>query len=136
MDEHPCDEIDFYPGSVCCNSAEKFFAKTNEPLKKKIARFAFNFSKKIRFVHFVVTIFLLYFKKFPLSAEDKELLKKYDFVHVHGSYEILSTFLDYKSTKTKIILTTHTPEPLIDEEIGRFGVSFLFKIFPRLRIFF
>ncbi|OWV14380.1 glycosyltransferase family 4 protein [Fibrobacter sp. UWB5] len=135
LDEHPCDEIDFYPGSKCCDSVE-VSAQTDNSQNKSLKRKIYNFIKKNNFLFFLLTIYALFFKKNHLSDEDKSLLQKYDFVHVHGSYEILSSFLNYKSTKTKVILTTHTPEPLIDEEIERFGMDFLFKIMPCIRNFF
>lgn len=136
LDEHPCEEIDFYPGSVCLDSQKETAALINVTLKQRIKKKLVSFLQKNKYTSFALTIYSLYFRKYPLSAKDKELLKKYDFVHVHGSYEILSSFLDFKSAKTKVILTTHTPEPLIDEEIGRFGDEFLFRLLPCIRNFF
>jgi len=133
LDEHPCEEIDFYPGTIClsdCNKKNALSCKTS--LKRKI----YHFIQKNRYIDFIITIYILFFQKKKLSVDDLNLLKKYDFVHIHGSYEMLRTFFNYRSSKTKVILTTHTPQPLIDEEVGRFRVQPLFKIFPFLRTYF
>lgn len=134
LDEHPCEEIDFYPGSQCgkgagvCNGTKSIRIKIKLYIRKLFA--------KIKFIDFLLTLNSLYIKHFPLSEKDKSLLEKYDFVHVHCVNEFLQSFYNFNGKRTKIILTTHTPEPLIDELAGRFGMLSLLKLFPFVRNFF
>ncbi len=131
LDEHPCAEIDFYPESDCLQTN---FQNDKQPLsfKTKISTFL----SKNKYTGFSIELYRTYFKKIPLTIEENNLLKKYDFVHIHWAQEILQTFSNFNNGKTKVILTTHTPEPLFDELAGRFGVQVLLKRLPFIRNFF
>ena len=131
LDEHPNDEIDFYPGSVCTDTLPKINESTFTFKQKFLS-----FLSRNRYFSFFRTLYQYYFKKIPLTNEEIELLKKYDFVHVHWASEILKTFSTFKINKTKVILTTHTPEPLFDELVGNCGMGSFIKKFPFIRDFF
>ena len=134
LDEHPCEEIDFYPKSQCGKNAGN--DNESKSIRLKIKMYIRELFTKIKFIDFILTLNSLYIKHFPLNEKDKSLLEKYDFVHVHCVNEILQSFYNFNNQKTKIILTTHTPEPLIDELAGRFGMQSLLKLFPFVRNFF
>lgn len=124
---NPCDEIDFYPQEATTE---------NESVKKVSFKKGISaLLQKNKYTNFFVVIYRIYFKKYPLSRADEALLSKYDYVHVHLAAEILRTFQHFNNGKTKVILTTHTPEPLIDEYIDRYGVRRLMTIFPFIRRF-
>lgn len=127
LDENPCENIDFYPSNK---------VETEAPKQQKLGlkRMVSKFLSSCKYTEFFIVLYRYYIKKIELSKSDYELLQKYDFVHVHLMSEILQTFRYYKGN-AKVILTTHTPEPMIDELIGRFNVHFLMKIFPFVRTF-
>lgn len=63
-------------------------------------------------------ILYMYFRRVPLTNEEISLLNQYEYVHCH-IYSHLADLLAYKNRiNTKIIYTTHTPEPCIDELSG------------------
>ena len=132
LDEHPCEDIDFYPGSECYDSVPKITKESRSSLKGKLSFFL----SKNKYTAFLTELYRQYFKRVPLSIADKELLQKYDFVHVHWAYDVFQTFSNFNNGKTKVILTTHTPEPLFDELVGRFGVHTLVKKLPFIRNYF
>ena len=127
LDENPCESIDFYPSSGVVAESGK---KQKPGLKRLVSRFL----SACKYTEFFVVLYRYYIKKIELSKSDYELLEKYDFVHVHLMSEILQTFQYYKG-KAKVVLTTHTPEPMIDELIGRFNVRILMKFLPFVRTF-
>ena len=127
LDENPNECIDFYPLK---NSSVGLEKKQKWSLKRHISRIL----SSCRYTEFFIVLYRYYIKKIELSKSDYELLQKYDFVHVHLMSEVLQTFQYYKG-KTKVVLTTHTPEPMIDELIGRFNVQILMKFLPFIRNF-
>ena len=131
LEEHPCEEIDFYPKPVCSEGTVSS-EKQAFSLKGRISEVL----SKNKYASFIRELYRQYFKKVPLSSSDKDLLKKYDFVHLHWAREVFQTFSDFNNGKTKVVLTTHTPEPLFDELVGRFGVQTLSKRIPIIRNYF
>ena len=89
------------------------------PLRSKIAyyipTFIRNHVPSLRIFGFWVDVWFKYFFKCKLSNSDIKELNMYDYVHVHQTVEILQYFHSKKKLKIKIILTSHNPEPYIDE---------------------
>lgn len=82
---------------------------------------------------FFVDVFFKYFVKCKLSKNDILELKQYDFVHVHQPVEILQYFYNKTKVKAKIILTTHNPEPYIDELAGLYNCKEYLNKHKKLR---
>jgi glycosyltransferase involved in cell wall biosynthesis len=116
LESSPCEEIDFYP------------SKKENGVKSKIRQWIMNH----KYVYFFVAVYWEYFRKSPLSSDDQNLLSRYDCVHVHSICDMMKTFSIYKG-RTRVILTTHTPEPFIDEFADECGMKFLLDWFPCLR---
>lgn len=76
-----------------------------------------------------------YYQQVPLSKKDLEILEQYDYVHIHMISAFLRSFRGYKG-HAKVILTSHMPEPCIDETMGLCGYPNLLKRMPALRNFF
>lgn len=91
--------------------------------------------KSLNVVSLVADIYWFYFQKAKLTQEEKALLDIFDYVHIHTVSQYLRSFLDYKRN-AKIILTTHMPEPCIDEIADRSGFKFMFLRIPILRNYF
>lgn len=116
LEKKTCDEVDFYP------------SKQENDVRSKIRQWI----TKHKCIYFFIAVYWEYFKKSPLSSDDQKLLSKYDYVHVHSVCDMMKTFSIYKG-KTKVILTTHTPEPFIDEFANECGMKFLLDYVPCLR---
>lgn len=127
LDECPCESIDFYPS---VGTAAESQQRQMPGLKRLISKFL----SSCKYTEFFIVLYRYYVKKIELNESDRNLLEKYDFVHVHLMSEVLQTFQYYKGN-AKVVLTTHTPEPMIDELIGRFNVRFFMKFFPFVRTF-
>lgn len=113
---NPCKEIDFY------------HSKKRNGAKSKIKQWII----KHKSLYFFIAVYWEYFRKSPLPSDDQALLSNYDYVHVHSICDMMKTFSIYKG-RPKIILTTHTPEPFIDEFADECGMKFLLDWFPSLR---
>ena len=128
LDLHPQKEISFYPIEyhvVKKTYNGKFFVEIRNFIKRILYPFLF-----------VKCLYDNYFSVVSLSEEDTELLSKYDFVHVHYLSHILQSFTNYNNKSTKIILTTHNPEPLIDQLAEEFHSKWVLKVIPFFRNYF
>lgn len=56
-----------------------------------------------------------YFKSIKLNDEELVLLNNVDFVHFHQTQDSLQLYKSFRKFKAKTVLTTHMPEPFIDE---------------------
>ena len=106
LDECPCESIDFYPS---VGTAAESQQRQMPGLKRLISKFL----SSCKYTEFFIVLYRYYVKKIELNESDRNLLEKYDFVHVHLMSEVLQTFQYYKGN-AKVVLTTHTPEPMID----------------------
>lgn len=127
LDIYPCDQIDFYTDKIVEN--KKNSSASRKQIKKILSSFLMNFG----WGKFILAIYRSYYKFDGLTLEEKNLVEKYDFVHIHWLSQISESFRNFKGKHTKIILTTHTPEPLIDELAGIYGQTWLLKFFPIVR---
>ena len=91
-----------------------------------------NKSKKIGFI---LEACHLYFRNFVLTEEDRAIINRFDFVHIHSINDMLSSFCQ-GGIRPLTILTTHTPEPFFDEMVSRYGYTKVFKALPFIRSFF
>lgn len=84
-----------------------------------------NWISKIFFRHsslkFIYTLFSAFFRSKKLNPTEIKLINRFDYVHFHWLSEVLKYHRSLEKTNAKIILTTHTPEPLIDEVIHNSG---------------
>lgn len=121
LDENHCENIDFYPDEYVMPS--KNIPKRG--FKLKFRNFVKWLSSPYRFFKCLRTN---YFKKIPLTKSDLALISKYDYVHVHYLCHMLQSFMSFENQHTKIILTTHNPEPLIDQLAGEYNSTWMLKL--------
>lgn len=91
--------------------------------------------KTFKIVRFVLDLIHIYFKKIPLSKSDILLINEFDFVHFHSIYDLWS-ISNRNQIKSKVILTTHTPEPFYDEFVSQSGYECLKTHLNFLRLYF
>jgi len=127
LDVYPREQIDFYTDRI----VEK--KECSYTSKKHIKKILSSFLEKYNWGKFILAIYRSYYKIGDLTLEEKKMVDQYDFVHIHWLFQMSESFRYFKSKHTKIILTTHTPEPLIDELAGIYGQTWLLKFFPVVR---
>ena len=128
FEKNPCENIDFYPEPY--KEAEKIYPIRGWKLKFR------NVLKWIGSpIRFLLCLKKNYYLRRPLSSEDKELLEQYDCVHVHYLSHYLQSFMGFNNGHTRTILTTHNPEPLIDQLAGEYRSEWMLKI-PGFRNYF
>jgi glycosyltransferase involved in cell wall biosynthesis len=132
LKDNPKDEICFLP--------DWYFKKTLTDYACRgsvlfIIRMISNCCKKTGWIKFLLTIFTDFFIKRHHSKEALEFYNQFDFIHVHISSLILSDFYKGSGIRAKVLLTSHCPEPLIDELGNTYCPGFLER-HPRLRDFF
>lgn len=72
-----------------------------------------------------------------LSHDEVELLNKFDFVHVHSIEDMRKYFLKRNlDLKVKVILTSHCPEPYVDELSSQSYYNKFFQTFQFVRNYF
>lgn len=107
--------IDFYPNSI----NPSFFQKLNNKIER-IIRDSFKKSNKFNCLK---DLFLFYYYKKPLSREEILYINTYDFIHIHSVIHYLRYFYKSKRIHSKLIVTTHSPEPFVDEVFENYGYS-------------
>lgn len=112
-------EVYFYSDIIAKEKEVKNIVKKNNWVNKTFF--------KIPLLKFVYTLFSIFFKPKRLSPTEIELINKFDYVHFHWLSEILKYHKSLGKTNARIILTTHTPEPLIDEILHNSKKSFILK---------
>lgn len=121
--KHPCDNIDFYPlenkYDILIHSKGSIKETIHKLLKKC---FGHPF-------HFILSLRNNYFRHTPLSNNEIELIDQYDYVHIHYLSHYLQSFMGFNNGHTKFILTTHNPEPLIDQIAGENKSEWFLKLF-------
>lgn len=72
-----------------------------------------------------------------LSQDEIELLNKFDYVHVHSIEDMRKYFLKRSvDLKVKVILTSHCPEPYVDEITSQSYYNKFFQTFQFVRNYF
>ena len=127
LKENHCDQICFYSDIVSNIETEVEPTSNKQSFKERL--------KKNTWIKTIFYIGWFYFQKEPLNDNDLKILSEYDYVHVHNVSTFLRSFRDYKG-KTKIILTSHMPEPCIDETMSLCGHPKLLKRLPFIRNYF
>lgn len=128
LEQNPYPGIDFYH-KVCKR-------QPNKPnICQVIQSYFTKFIRRVGILNFLRVLYKNYYSKDTLSTQEIELINTYDFIHVHVVTEVLQNFRD-KRIKSKIILTTHCPEPFIDEISALYGYSNIWKYFPTLHKMF
>lgn len=128
LNANPCESIDFYPVPY----TEVLGNLPREGWRLKLRNALKWLGSPIRFA---LCLKQNYFSRKPISSEDKDLLDQYDCVHVHYLSHYLQSFMEFDNGHTKTILTTHNPEPLIDQLAGEFRSEWMLKI-PGFRNYF
>jgi glycosyltransferase involved in cell wall biosynthesis len=133
--KNPSPYIDFYSDKI---SDKRNHAKHTGSSNfivvclKKLKHFLLGF----KFFVFFFNVIDVYWRKRTLNQTEIALLSKYDYVHLHIISDIFNTFNSLKGINTKIILTTHTPSPLVDEIFSNFNYEWLLRYFPVFRSYF
>lgn len=122
LKKYPHCEISFYSDLINkVNVQERRKSQENKSIKSFILR---NPILKLLY-----TLGSTYFKSEKLTPKEIDLIKGFDYIHFHWLSEILRYHKCLKRTSIKTILTTHTPEPLIDEITNNNEKKiFIFKI--------
>lgn len=129
---YACDNIDFYSDIIGTSISDNEF---HESIYRKIRRQMLFSILKIKFFAFIIELKHFYFTRKKLSNTEKELLGKYDYVHVHTMMSLVHYFMG-EHTNVKVIFTTHCPEPCIDELSNNYGMSFFLNHIPYFRRIF
>lgn len=116
-----------------------FYHEWNRTFPEKVA-FAFEIAlKKLfkfsRILSFFVAIYFMFFHEKRLRKNEIEYIEGFDFVHIHLAFELLQYFKNIRLKHTKIILTTHNPEPYIYEVAGIFNCVDFLESHTKLRDF-
>ena len=70
----------------------------------------------IYLIRFWISLYKIYFYTEKLTKDEIDLINKFDFVHLHSIEDMRKYFLKNKmKINAKTILTSHCPEPFIDE---------------------
>ena len=126
LNAHSVPEICFYP--VEYKEPTKYIPKGGILLSMR------NFAKDcLALYRFAKKIRACYNTKEELTEDDRDLIDKFDFVHVHNIPDFLRSFVNFHNGHTKIVLTTHYPEPMADEIAEEFGCEWVWRLFPSLR---
>ena len=107
----------------------------HETLLSKMCTFVLmafvSLSKKSMLQHIPLVISnFLYGRK--LTKESIEYLNQFDAIHVHSG-PIMNQFFKKNKIRGKLILTSHCPEPVIDEMSGKPKAKAFYKQHPNLR---
>lgn len=90
----------------------------------------------IKFFKFCYSLYSIYFKKELLSENEIDVINEYDFIHIHTFSQYMTSFANEKRINSRIIVTTHCPEPCFDEVCGLFQYKTLFKVLSPIRSWF
>lgn len=72
-----------------------------------------------------------------ISKKEKEVIKQYDFVHFHSISSAHAFARDIQELGVKTIITTHNPEPNIDEVAAlNYSLAKIIKCFPFVRNYY
>lgn len=125
---NPSSEISFLP--------EKTFSKTlTDILFRGTIVLLLNIVNKVckpnSSIKFLLFIYYTFYVKRRYSKEALDFYNQFDYIHVHDTRKILTDFYPDSGVTAKIILTSHSPEPLIDE-IGNSQKPGFFSRHPKL----
>lgn len=126
LDKYPNKQITFY---------SDIFSKKTESSSKPKGKGIISRVKSTPIGKVIAYLGWFYYQQSPLTEQDLDILNRYDFVHIHLLSTYLRSFRDY-SGHAKVIITSHMPEPCIDETMGLCGYPNLLKKIPFLRDFF
>lgn len=83
---------------------------------------------------FFISIFELYFRSYGLNKKSVSYLNSFDVIHIHSLPQILQYFSNNR-VNANLILTSHTPEPVIDQLFSSQGLSDYLSKHKRFRDF-
>lgn len=126
LKDNPCNQITFY-SDVHPNIDKKIQGTEYKSFKQ--------WFKNTSIGKIISYLGWFYYQRIPLTNEDLDLLSKFDYVHIHLVSVFLRSFRDYTGP-AKIILTSHMPEPCVDEVMSICGYPNLLKHIPFLRNMF
>lgn len=131
LDRYPTSEVKFYSDVFGDKNRHKFSIKQFHPIR--LILILLNFAK----IPIVSRLFGTFYAKGILSNTEKSELKKFDFVHFHNISLMYAYGKAVQRLGVKTILTTHTPEVMVDEIFGETtkGTLFLNK-YKKLREYF
>lgn len=128
LKENPRGEISFYP--------DDFKNTIRQRIYSKFERICVHKTVWSKLLNFVAILYLDYFFNYPLSSKEIDFINSFDYVHVHSVIFYLRFFYGNKKIKAKTILTSHSPEPLIDEISAEHGYFYWFNAHKKVRNFF
>ena len=109
---------------------------THFSLMTKIGNYSISLLKKLfkknKIISFSILIYDYFFRKYQISKNGIDFLESFDAIHIHS----LPLFLQYFSRNkvdVKLILTSHTPEPVIDQLFKASGYGAFLANHPKFR---
>lgn len=128
LNENPSNVVKFYSDLANRQDSNNYIQPSRANSRVKRLKCKIN---KILSDKFWFKIYMIYFHNQTLCDDDLYIVNQFDYVHVHLLTQFKRFYRDPR-VKSKIILTTHTPEPLVDE-LSSESVSRFFKYFPFVR---
>lgn len=110
LKEHPNDSISFIDSSKLQYTRWCRF-------KKFIIDALTSLSKNIAPLHLLVCCYNMYYFKYSFTEQTIEYLNSFEAIHLHSSIDLRKSFQTNK-VRAKLIVTTHCPEPVVDELFG------------------
>lgn len=118
------------------DSRISFYNKSNKTFIEKLDKIVEKCLKKLvrrnNILSFFITIYYMFYHKKRISKKEIKYIESFDYVHVHLAFEILQYFYK-REIKTKVILTTHNPEPYVDEIADLFNCRLFLQRYPKIR---
>ena len=87
--------------------------------------------KKSKAISFGLSIYEYYYRHYCISKEGIDFLNTFDAVHIHSLPQVLQYFSTNK-IKGKVILTSHAPEPVVDQLFSANGYGEYLSKHPHL----
>ena len=123
--KNPNDHIKFY-SEIQSNNIDR--RNYNPSLRSRIV----SILERVKFIKFLFYIYRTFYKNEKLLEDDIKLINEFDLVHFHV-FQAYYPLSHNNVLRGKCIITTHTPEPFIDEIFAANGYSFILKYFPFIR---
>lgn len=128
LKENPNNQIYFLPEKRLKRTFWGLINTTLFLITKKIC-------KKSSHLNAILEFYSMFFRYERFSNETIDYLNTFDFIHMHHAPYFIHTFKKNK-INAKLIVTSHSPEPYVNETISMAGLDFIFDKFPKMREYF
>ena len=126
LKDNPCTEITFYSDIMGDVHPE------NTTPRSSLFRKTVTFFEKSSLIALLLFLYRMFYKSRILNTIDRQIVSGFDYVHFHIIQAYYPISKD-SCLKGKSIITTHTPEPFIDELFKVYNANWILKYFPFIR---